>query len=402
MSNMQNQVAEDLRMASINNNIKEKSVELKSLAKDLGELEPLNQELEQSSLLYNLRSVWENSQGRGIKVAVLDTGLDIHHPAFPPMMINRAVRINDGKKQVGLDFVQDENGHGTHCAGIIAARPLLRDRSTWVACEPILSEFPQRADERRPKRDKKWLKLLNPDKAPGADAETVDYEALTVKFVGVAPSCELMIYKVTKKETVDGIEKDYGHARMSDLALAIDDAVDNRADIISISIQAEQDSDQLFHSIHRALNLRKVVICSAGNHGSLQLKNIGYPGRYGGVITVAAHNRFGQPSAFTSNGGEVDMSAPGENVWSTWADASYACLSGTSMAAPWVAGLAALILGKHRCYVENKLAQETRIRNNEEMREHLLRMAAHSGFFKPDDGYGPLSPGDYFARYSQL
>jgi len=59
------------------------------------------------------------------------------------------------------------------------------------------------------------------------------------------------------------------------------------------------------------------------------------------------------------------------------------------MAAPWVARARSADLGKHRCYVENKLAQETPIRNNEEMREHLLRMAAHSGFFKPDDGYGP-------------
>jgi len=100
---------------------------------------------------------------------------------------------------------------------------------------------------------------------------------------------------------------------MSDLALAIDDAVDNRADIISISIQAEQDSDRLFHSIHRALNLRKVVICSAGNHGSLQLKNIGTR-----PIRRRHYRRRSQsvrPTVgVTSNGGEVDMSAPGENV----------------------------------------------------------------------------------------
>src|SRR5215470_16145261 len=324
MSNMPNRIPEDEILVATGSNILERSFELKSVAKDPDKLDPFKQEIEQSSALYNLRSIWENSQGRDVKVAVLDTGLDIEHPAFPPTVIDRAVRILDGDKQVGLDFVQDENGHGTHCAGIVAARPLLQDRSNWIACEPAASEFPEKAEERQSKRDQKWLKLSGPGKVPDAGAETVGYEALTVRFSGVAPGCKLMIYKVTRRETIDGIEKDHGRAHMSDLALAIDDAVDNRADIISISIQAEDDSDQLFHSVHRALSLRKVVICSAGNHGSLQLKNVGYPGRYGGVITVASHNRFGQPSAFTSNGGEVDMSAPGENVWSTWKGMSYA------------------------------------------------------------------------------
>src|SRR5262249_11377488 len=157
-------------------------------------------------------------------------------------------------------------------------------------------------------------------------------------------------YKITHK---DGAEGDRGVAWMGDMALAINDAVDFGANIISISVQADEDSDQLFYAVHRALSLRRTVVCSAGNRGSLRSVNIGFPARYGGAITVAAHNRFGQPAAFTSSGGEVDMSAPGEKIWSTWTNQSYACRSGTSMAAPWVAGIAALVLSKHRAHANS-------------------------------------------------
>jgi hypothetical protein len=70
------------------------------------------------------------------------------------------------------------------------------------------------------------------------------------------------------------------------------------------------------------------------------------------------------------------------------------------MAAPWVAGIAALILAKHRAHANDGPAQRTPVRNSEELREHLLRMAAHNGFFRQEDGYGALSPGNYFGRES--
>jgi subtilisin family serine protease len=224
----------------------------------------------------------------------------------------------------------------------------------------------------------------------------------TVPFAGLAPRVELLIYKIADAD---------GQAKLGDMARALHDAVDEGADIISLSVQCERSADLLYGAVHRVLASRSILICSAGNRGRLDEINIGYPARYGGVITVAAHNRFGQPSAFSSVGGEIDMAAPGEDIWSTWPD-GYAKRSGTSMAAPFVAGLAALVLSKHRRFATgNRILRDgtpvagqkpnmTAIRNSEEMREHLLLMAAHRGYYDPLSGYGPLSPTSYFSRQS--
>jgi hypothetical protein len=71
-------------------------------------------------------------------------------------------------------------------------------------------------------------------------------------------------------------------------------------------------------------------------------------------------------------------------------------MSGTSMAAPWVAGVAALILAKHRAYAARGAANGTPILNAEDLREHLMSMAAHPGHHDQMVGYGPLWPGAYF------
>ena len=267
--------------------------------------------------IHELPDVWLETAGEGVTVAVLDTGIDTDHQDLE-------AAIADVFDFTG-DKIEDVEGHGTHCAGIIAAR-------------------------------------LN-----------------GVGFVGVAPKSRLLIGKVLNNK---------GKGDYSWIATGIRWAVKNNADIISLSLGGPSSSQALFTAVHEALAAGKIIICAAGNSGSIFSNSIGYPGRYGSVITVASHDRNGNPSGFSSRGGEIDLMAPGSNIWSTYRNGSYAELSGTSMATPFVAGIAALILSKHR----NTPNNVTPIDNNEDMRNHLLRMTAHPGHHDNASGYGPLQP----------
>lgn len=257
---------------------------------------------------------WWQSQGKGIKVAVLDTGIDTDHPDL-------AEAVTDHKDFTG-DGIEDANGHGSHCAGIIGAR-------------------------------------LN-----------------NVGFVGVAPQCKLLIGKVLNNS---------GSGSYEWIAAGIDWAVAQGADIISMSLGGPSTEPGLHRSIHSALAEGRSIICAAGNQGSFGVNTIGYPGRYGSVITIAAHDPQGNPAGFSSRGGEIDFMAPGTQIWSTYKNGGYAELSGTSMATPFVAGMAALLLAKHR-----ERQGSTPIVTNEDLRDHFLFMASHPGWHDNASGYGPI------------
>ena len=267
--------------------------------------------------LHGLPRAWRQSLGRDIKIAVLDTGIDPDHPDL--------VNAIEATRDFTGEGVEDLNGHGTHCAGIIAARQN------------------------------------------------------SVGYIGVAPESRLLVAKVlpnNKKGTYSAI------------AAGVDWAVGENADIVSMSLGGSSSNGELFGAIHRALAANKIVVCAAGNAGSLFHNSIGYPGRYGSVIAVGAHDPFGNPAGFSSRGGEIDLMAPGTDIWSAHANGGYRKLSGTSMATPFVAGICALILAKHRRPGRHR----TPIQNNEDMRQHLLAMTAHPGHHDNARGYGPLQP----------
>ncbi|WP_399930395.1 type VII secretion-associated serine protease mycosin [Streptomyces kanamyceticus] len=243
-----------------------------------------------------LDELWLQSKGKGVRVAVIDTGVDTRNPQLKPAVDasrgrnylpakdDKGEKIDRGKANGTTDTV----GHGTRVAGIIAARP-----------------------------------------------------AKGTGFVGLAPEATIIPIKQNDAE---------GHGTAETLAKAIDYAVDAGADVINISqdtANAAEPSPELERAVDRALGLRRVVVASAGNDGLGGNVKKTYPASYEGVLAVAASDRNNERAAFSQSGDFVDVAAPGVDMISTVPLGGHCADSGTSFAAPYVAGLAALIKSEH-------------------------------------------------------
>ncbi|MGG3563216.1 S8 family peptidase [Neobacillus rhizosphaerae] len=224
--------------------------------------------------------VWDKTKGKGVTIAILDTGCDLTHPDLKERIIGGRNFTNDDKgiKEVFRDY----NGHGTHVAGTIAA--------------------------------------------------TINQKGV----VGVAPEANLLIVKVLDRN---------GSGQYEWIINGIYYAIEQKVDIISMSLGGPEDVPELHEAIQKAVANNILVVCAAGNEGDGQdvTDEFGYPGSYNEVISVGAINLERQISDFTNSNNEVDLVAPGENILSTYLRGKYARLSGTSMATPHVSGALALL-----------------------------------------------------------
>ncbi|WP_026693999.1 S8 family peptidase [Peribacillus kribbensis] len=196
-------------------------------------------------------------------------------------------RIKGGKNFTGddggrEDIYQDYNGHGTHVAGTMAA--------------------------------------------------SMNKQGV----IGVAPEADLLIVKVLNKN---------GSGKYEWIKNGILFAIEQGADIISMSLGGPSDDKDLHDAIKLAVSKNIQVVCAAGNEGDGDDKTdeLGYPACYNEVISVGAINLQRRSSNFTNSNNEVDLVAPGEGILSTYKNGKYATLSGTSMSAPHAAGALALI-----------------------------------------------------------
>ena len=190
--------------------------------------------------------------------------------------------------------------------------------------------------------------------------------------VGVAPECRLLVGKVLGD---DGAGDDRA------VAAGIDWAAAAGADVISMSLGSAMFSDRIADAVQRAVRAGKFLVCAAGNDG--RDDSVNFPARLDGTIAVGAVDRAGRVCEFSSRGNEVDVCAPGQEVLSTYLNGGYAKLSGTSMATPFVAGVVALVLAKHRA-----AGGATPVDTPTQLIEHLQRTATDAGLPGRDTSYG--------------
>lgn len=222
----------------------------------------------------NADRVWPTSVGAGIKVAVIDTGIDISH-------LDLVSNVKGGFNTINHKAsINDDNGHGSHVAGVIAAV------------------------------------------GDGAG------------IIGVAPKAELYAVKALDRT---------GAGRVSDIIEGIQWSVDNHMQIANMSFGTTSYSRALHNSVKKASNSGLIMIAAAGNDGP-GLNTVNYPAKFNEVVAVSAIDENSVIAFFSSRGPEIDVAAPGNNIYSTYNNSRYMILSGTSMAAPHVTGATAVKL----------------------------------------------------------
>ncbi|MBV6738230.1 S8 family peptidase [Priestia megaterium] len=164
-------------------------------------------------------------------------------------------------------------------------------------------------------------------------------------IAGIAPSASIIPVRALDNS---------GNGTLSNIANAITYSTNVGAKVINLSLGSSQGSITLENAINHAWNQGVVIVAAAGNEASNTLT---YPAAYQNVIAVASTDINDQKSDFSSYGTWVEVSAPGSTILSTYTGSYYAYLSGTSMACPHVAGLAALLAaqGKNNVQIKNTI-----------------------------------------------
>ena len=153
--------------------------------------------------------------------------------------------------------------------------------------------------------------------------------------VGVAPEVELYGLKVLAAN---------GSGSFSSVIAALDWAIQNKIQVVNLSLGSSGDPGKTVRqAFTNAYQAGLVIVASAGNSGS-GADTVGFPAKYDSVIAVGSTTSNDVRSSFSSTGPAVELTAPGTAIYSTDLGGGYYTASGTSMAAPHVAGLAALVL----------------------------------------------------------
>lgn len=199
--------------------------------------------------------------------------------------------------------------------------------------------------------------------------------------VGVAPEASLYVGKVLG---------DDGYGQIPWIVNGIRWAIDQKVDIISMSLGSPDEDPALHDAIRQAYSKNIAIFAAAGNDGNNpNLDSINWPARYPEVISVGSIDRSLLRSDFSSTGTRIDIMAPGGQIISTYPPRNYVVLSGTSMATPFAAAVGALCLAKHRM-----TGGATPVNTPQDLKEHLLKTSTdiESSGWDRDTGFGIINP----------
>lgn len=202
--------------------------------------------------------------------------------------------------------------------------------------------------------------------------------------IGVAPKATLITAKVLGD---DGSGDSLGVAR------GVSWLVSKGCDIINMSLGGPYDKN-IAAAVRDAVNAGVLVICAAGNEGEVRdrrgrlVNTVGYPARLPETIAIASYNKLGKLSEYSSRGPEVDIAFPGENILSCWPGNRYRRISGTSMASPCGAGVAALLLSlQNRLKAAGEVLIDP-VTDYKSLRHRLHACSQDKGPLGPDEGWG--------------
>jgi thermitase len=230
---------------------------------------------------------WDTETGDSrILIGLIDTGVDYNHEDLKGRIVKGPDYINDDSDPM------DDNGHGTHLAGTIAAK--------------------------------------------GNNGKGV---------AGLCWSCRVLAIKVADSA---------GTATNAAIARGIVYAASHGAQVINLSLGGTDRSKTLELAVKYANSRGTILIAAIGNESTSQAI---YPAAYPGVIAVGATDTNGNRAPFSNYGNYLSLMAPGVSIQSSYPNNRYQALSGTSMSAGFVSGIAALILSK------NSSLSNTQVRN---------------------------------------
>ncbi|WHH59236.1 S8 family peptidase [Petroclostridium sp. X23] len=240
---------------------------------------------------------WGETRGKDIKVGIIDTGIDLNHEDLQGRIKEYVNFTTSDRKNA-----TDDNGHGTHVAGIIAA------------------------------------------------------ERNNIGIVGVAPEADLYIAKAFDKD---------GSAEFNAIRDSIQWMAERNVDVINMSFSSQSFTKEYQQLISEVSRSGISLICAAGNEGISEegdRDTIGYPARFDETVAVTAVDTNKKRTDFSSVGSEAEIAAAGKDIYSCYMDNSYATLSGTSMATPMITGAVTLLQSKgYRRYKRRLTPEEIRL-----------------------------------------